>query len=231
MGSSNAVESGADTIHAQLSQQVVGNHTELAIVAYSASCYGYTGDTCLTSECGAERNASCVDAKCSCVGKCSGADGVCASGDNKKVNTEPFSLSNKKWPSQWLFMQTVSVLSQLKTSSQPAFMFSGQQKFDLYQLPGLVKGKKQYFLNSNKWPDWVAAIRSTGSVLSGSVSLFGLFGESLTPTAGIAPWNPQGIAVQVCSMKTNGYSTEVMIGSSGSVGRTEWAYVHHASWF
>jgi len=126
-------------------------------------------------------------------------------------------------------MQYVSVLSQLKTSAAPSITFGGGQYSNLYEMPGVVKGKKQYFLSSNKWPTWVAAIRTTGSILSASVSVYGLFGVSLVHS--IAPWDPQGIDLQVCSLKRTGYANEVMIGSSGASGRTEWAYVHHGSWF
>lgn len=215
-----------DLIHAQLTsiQHAHTNQTELAVVAYSETCYGFTGGTCAQSECDPGRKATCSDLKCVCPGGCTGADGTCYSQSYTKVASK-ITLSPGKWPSHWLYMESVSLMSQLSVSGSPGFAFFGNQYFDIYELPGKVDGKKKFFIASNKWPTWVAAIRTTGSLLTASVSLFGLYGVSLPHT--IAPWDPQGIIVEVC--KYPGGS--VMIGNAPLGKRTEWAYVHHGSWF
>merc|ERR1712083_1189463 len=74
---------------------------------------------------------------------------------------------------------------------------------------------------------YVMALRFTGSVLTGSVSLYGLYSMNLFHT--MAPYDPSGLVVQICSLRKQGYPTEIMIGSSGGA-RTEWAYIHHGSW-
>lgn len=221
-----------DFIHAKLAsiQNVHTNQTELTVVAYSTKCYGFTGGIC-TSEfaengCHQSRNATCADLKCVCPGGCTDANGVCTSQTYTKVASK-ITLSPQKWNGHWLYMQSVSLLSQLKVSNLPSFSFFGSQYFDVYELPGRIKGKKHFFLASNKWPSWVAAMRSTGSVLSASVSPYGLYGVSLEHT--IAPWDPQGVIVEICSYP--GSANVVMIGNAPTGVQTEWAYVHHASWF
>merc|ERR1711920_402874 len=218
-----------DAIRATFHSMQNANTTEMVVVPYSNQCYGFTGGTCLSKPCDAFRNAKCVDAKCVCARSCTGADGQCRTQSYRKV-AGGFTLTNKRFSRSWLYFQTLSLLSQLKVAAEPRWFFGGQQLFDLYELPGTIDGKKQYFLASTKWPSWVAAIRPTGSVLTGSVSLFGLYALNLVHT--IAPWDPQQLTLQVCSMKKLGYEKEIMIGrTSVATHRTEWAYVHHGSWF
>merc|ERR1712029_670464 len=109
------------------------------------------------------------DGKCVCAGGCTGADGQCRLKSNKKVGSE-FTLTNKRFSRSWLYFQTFSLLSQLKVAAEPAIFFGGQQYFDLFKVHGKNEGKKQYLLASTRWPSWVAAIRPTGSALTGSVS-------------------------------------------------------------
>lgn len=210
-------------------RKVAVNETELALASYTADCYGFTGGTCAAEKCNPERKAVCQDLKCICPSGCTGIDGTCRKDHYKKI-ASGVTFANKYWTSHWLYVQSVSVLSQLAASAAPAKTFGGSQLFDIYELPGEVNGRKQYFLTSNRWPDWVAAIRSTGSVLSLSASLWGLYAVDLNHP--IAPWDPQGISVTICNVVSGGEvdaNKAVMIGSSGKHLHPIWAYVHRMS--
>merc|ERR1712083_1122150 len=70
-------------------------------------------------------------------------------------------------------------------------------------------------------------IRPTGSIVTGSVSLFGLYAVNLYHT--IAPWDPKKIVTRIC--QNSQYGSSVMIGSAPTHGRSEWAYEHYGSWY
>jgi len=205
--------------------------TSLSLLTLDESCYGFTGGTCNINDCAASRHAECTNNnQCMCPhGFCTGADGSCYKG-NYKLVAGGVSLENVYWPGYWLYFQSASLLNQLKVSNWPKETFAGRQLFDIYELPGSVSGKKQYFLASHTYKNWVASIRSTGSVLSLSASLWGLYALNLEHT--IAPWDPQKLIVQICSMKDakgGAYKDAVMIGSPGAMGRPNWAYIHSGS--
>mmetsp|Transcript_68360 Transcript_68360/g.190725 ORF Transcript_68360/g.190725 Transcript_68360/m.190725 type:complete len:310 (+) Transcript_68360:77-1006(+) len=202
--------------------------TSLMVVPYTSTCYGFTGGSCATRDCDASRNAVCAEAKCVCKSGCTGVDGVCRDETYTKVGSD-FTLVNVKYNWQGLYMQRFGVLGQLMTSAAPDSLFFGSNKFDLFELPGRIKGHKEYLLTSKIWPNWVASIRTTGSVLSGSASLWGLYALNLYHT--IAPWDPQSLVVRICSMEKHGYKNAIMIGSPGATGRSIKAYLHHGSWF
>uniref|UniRef100_A0A7S1W0G2 Uncharacterized protein n=1 Tax=Alexandrium catenella TaxID=2925 RepID=A0A7S1W0G2_ALECA len=195
-----------------------GGATALGEAALSSACYGYTGGTCHIEGCNPDRHAVCYAGDCVCPGPdmCSGADGRCYHARNVPV-ASGFTLTNKKYSRQKLMMPTVSVLGQLHTTVMPSFLLSGQDKFNLIRLMGTVEGKANYFLTTQGYPDKVATIRATAGT---AFSLFGAYEVALWKEFGIGD-----LAVQVCS-KGDG---NIMIGSPGSM-RTEWFYIHHASW-
>jgi len=180
-------------------------------------CYTFTGGTCLVEPCNGWRHASCEDHHCRCIGGCAGADGKCWPGRNLEVATG-FTLKNKKYNWQKLYMPATQLLDHLKTTSAPSWLNAGRDKFILHQLPGSVAGHIDYFLTTKAFPNYVAAIRATTGT---AFSLFGAYEMSLAKE-----FSPERLAVRVCSLGDG----QVMIGSGG--GReTQWFYIHHGSWF
>lgn len=208
----------------------LNNTVDLDLAAYSADCYGYTGGTCVAAACNLDRNAECQDLKCICTNGCTGADGRCRPHRYRKIASK-VSFTNDYWSDYWLYMQRVSLLGQLKVSKMPAEFFQGSQGFDLYELPGQVEGRKQYLMASSKWLDHVAAIRSTGSLLTLSASLFGLYSVSLHSTI---PYDPQGITLHICKVMKGPFpdsSHAVMFQHYHIGGERSSAYIHRGSDF
>jgi len=136
-------------------------------------------------------------------------------------------LYNVKWSDQYLYMQTMSLLSQLKVSSSG--WYGDESKFNLHKLHGKINnGMSYYFLTSKQWPTWVASMRLTGQL--GSTT--GMFALNLDKPS--FPHDPQGIVVHICRMTKAGFEDTVMIMSSGSkmtLGTESKAYIHQGSWF
>lgn len=199
-----------------LNRTRAGSPIALAAAELSVDCYTFTGGTCLVKECDADRHAECQSGLCVCKGACSGADGKCYSAHNVPVEAG-FTLTNKKFNWQKLYMPSLALLGQMKTSALASAFLFGKDKFILHRLPGKVNGKTDYFLTTVAYPDYVAAIRATAGT---AFSLFGAYDMGLSKDFAI-----DRLAVQVCS-KGDG---DIMIGSVGSV-ETEWFYIHHGSW-
>merc|ERR1712039_737952 len=90
-------------------------------------------------------------------------------------------------------------------------------------------GKKMYYMTSSKWSTWAVALQATAL---GSLSRFGLFSVNLDHP--MAPYEPRGIAVHLCSVSKRGFSDYVMIQSPGVLATLDVsvsAYVHTGSWF
>lgn len=203
--------------------------TSFAVVPYTSQCYAFTGGTCAFSPCNANRSATCLQTRCVCLDGCTGADGKCYGEHYESAIPGPnntFTLTNVYWPQYQLYMQGASWLTdQLKVSNWWSGSFLNTNLFTLYKLPGVgASGKTEYFLASYKWPSWVVSIASTKMT---AVSLFGAFAYNLYHT--VAPWDPAGLTVHLCSLKKLGYENAVMIGSSGILG-DHWMYIHHGSW-
>eukprot|EP00928_Gymnodinium_smaydae_P053134 TRINITY_DN37197_c0_g1_i1.p2 TRINITY_DN37197_c0_g1~~TRINITY_DN37197_c0_g1_i1.p2 ORF type:complete len:331 (-),score=55.58 TRINITY_DN37197_c0_g1_i1:127-1044(-) len=198
-------------------------------VSYTTSCYGFTGGTCFSTGCNANRSATCVDGKCLCMAKsgtCSNAQGQCESGKYKQIADGIF-IDNAYWSDQRLYMQTFSVFTQLKVTAW-RFMLGDEAKWDIHEVPGEIHGKKMYLLSSKRWPSWVATMRAT---VGTAFSPFGLFGLNLDHTT--APWEPQGLNVHICQVTKEGFGDAVQIMSPGTLstaGLVSRAYVHYGSW-
>merc|ERR1712232_1256237 len=106
-------------------------------MGYSAKCFGYTGGTCVSEGCSPERKAECVSGKCICPG-CAGADGACHAETNKLL-ASGFYLKNAKYPNYKMYFQRFSAFGQMKTTKMWSSLNSEQDKFDLYEVPGLSK--------------------------------------------------------------------------------------------
>eukprot|EP00928_Gymnodinium_smaydae_P019290 TRINITY_DN1738_c0_g1_i1.p1 TRINITY_DN1738_c0_g1~~TRINITY_DN1738_c0_g1_i1.p1 ORF type:complete len:321 (+),score=62.54 TRINITY_DN1738_c0_g1_i1:60-965(+) len=198
-------------------------------VSYTPSCYAFTGGTCFSEGCNANRSATCVDGKCLCMasaGMCTNALGQCESGNYKQV-ADGIYIDNAYWTDQRLYMQTFSVFTQLKVSGWK-FALGDEAKWDVHEVPGRIKGKKMYMLSSKRWPSWIAAMRATAAT---AFSPFGMFGLNLDHES--APWEPQGLNVHICQMTKPGFSDAVQIMSPGTLstaGLVSRAYVHVGSW-
>jgi len=193
-------------------------------VKYEQSCYGFTGATCGITACSTNRSAVCKAAFCVCATGCSGPDGVCHRSENKLL-AGPFRLKNVKWPKYSLYVQRVSTFDQMKVTNAFSILNGGADKFQLYQLPGTLGNRPKFFLGSAHWPDTVAAIRATTGTTLG---LWGLYAAKLE--AMVKPYNPENIALTVCSLASKGRPDAISIGSSGSLGSPIWVYIKHGSW-
>jgi len=192
----------------------------LVVLPYAANCYSFTGGTCATTSCNADRDSECIAGKCSCIGKCTGPDGHCHSSHNHQVASNVI-LTNVYWTWSKLYMRLFGALfNQMMVSEAPLWTFGGTNEFNIHQLPGTWNGYKMYFLTSSKWTSWTVAMRLTTGT---AVSLWGAYALNLYHT--IAPWDPQSIIVRIC--KVPGYSNTIMFGSNSGI----WAYIHHASYF
>jgi len=204
----------------QPNDRVVGkvfpNSTEFAVVPYTPECYGFTGGTCATSDCNPSRNAVCDVAKCVCQNGCTTIEGTCGSGKNKKIASH-FTLSNEYWPNFEMYVPRLDMTTPISVSNWPTSTFHNAQYFNLFELNGDVNGKKKYFLASDNWPTWVAAIGHS------STSIYGAYAYNLDHT--IAPWDPEGVVVDVCDMSGKGHPGSLMIGDG-----SHWFYVSHTSW-
>lgn len=195
---------------------------------YEQTCYAFTGESCSDTPCHPETFAVCQTGTCVCGAGCSGPTGRCYTMNNKAVATG-FSLTNVRWPNNRIFVPHVSTFNQMKVTSTPSILSSGQDKFSLYELPGDLNGSKKFFLGNDKWRNNVATIRGTGGTALGS---YGLYSVDLSPTLKdwVEPWQPQDIALTVCSLRLHGDAHAVMIGSSGAAGNPIWAYLKSYQW-
>jgi len=80
-----------------------------------------------------------------------------------------------------------------------------------------VNGSKKYFLASDKWPTWVAALGHSAA------NVCGAFAYNLDNP--VIRWAPEGVVVDVCDMTGKGRPGELKIG----VGN-KWFYLAHTSW-
>jgi len=192
------------------------NATALA-AGLDSDCYTYTGGTCGVNPCYSWRDAECQDGYCLCTGTCSGADGKCYHGLYKQV-AAGFTLTNVKYNRQKMYMPATAPLDTIKTTQFPSSLNGGKDKFVLHRLPGSLAGHAAYFLSTERFPDFVAAIRATAGT---ALSPFGAYEIGLAQQFG-----PERLAVRICS-KGGG---KVMIGGFSPLGNTEWFYVHHFSW-
>eukprot|EP00443_Scrippsiella_acuminata_P000107 CAMPEP_0115242626 /NCGR_PEP_ID=MMETSP0270-20121206/39051_1 /TAXON_ID=71861 /ORGANISM="Scrippsiella trochoidea, Strain CCMP3099" /LENGTH=342 /DNA_ID=CAMNT_0002657701 /DNA_START=50 /DNA_END=1075 /DNA_ORIENTATION=+ len=189
-------------------------------IKYSASCFGNAGaDSC-------KQLATMKEGRCMCIDGCMGADGSCYTKQTNKVVAKSFAIKNLKWPTYKMYVQRMSVFGQMKTTSFSSSYNMGQDLFTLYELPGEFEGKKEYFLASSKWPDYVVAIKATGGT---AFSLWGAYSVSLESEH--APWSLREIMLRICSARKFGHPDAIMIGTSQPHGgSTIYAYIHSGSY-
>lgn len=185
---------------------------------YNSKCFNNAGATgCGTSS----ATGSCV-----CPNGCMGADGSCYSQQNKLISRD-FTLSNGEWSDHKMYVQRLSVFGQMKTTSLSSSYNLGQDKFNLYELPGLFEGQKEYFLASAKWSDYVVAMQATAGT---AFTLWGAYSVGLGTEH--KPWSLKDIMLRICSARNKGHPDAVMIGTSvPQGGSTIWAYIHRGSYF
>lgn len=212
-------------------EHVEGNESTslLEKPSYKATCFAYTGGTCVTGKCDGDRQASCVSGKCVCSG-CAGPDGKCYSGDNRLVS-KGFVLRNAKYSHYKMYFQRVSTFGQMKTTRLSHSLNMNQDSFDLWELPGERDGRKMFFLGSAKWTSYVVGVKATTGT---ALSPFGAYAIDLKGKASIFDvWGPSNMMLRVCSVSSRSpYKGGVQIGAvMPKTGNTIWAYVHHGSWY
>jgi len=189
-------------------------------IQYNAQCFDNTG----SPDCRNDK-AKGNGGTCTCINGCMGADGNCHTAQNK-VLAKDFILHNKQYPKYLLYVKRLTVFGQMSTTSYSTSYNMGQDKFTLYELPGKLDGKSEYFLASSKWPDYVVSIQGTGGT---AVSLYGAYAVSLKKFH--APWNLKDVMMRVCSARKLGHPDAIMVGTSvPSGGSTIWSYVHGGSY-
>merc|ERR1711933_680520 len=116
---------------------------------------------------------------------------------------QDFLLYNAQWPDHVMYMPAISVAVQMGVTNWVKYEKQGA-KFNLYKLPGALPNstKKYYFLTSVKWPNWVAALRTTESTPQAIVSPISLYGLNLD-NAGPSR-DPKGLVVHVCRANETG---------------------------
>jgi len=207
---------GAYGVSLTSANEAAQNPTALA-AGLNPDCYTYTGGTCGINPCYAWRGAECRDGYCLCEGACSGADGKCYEGRYEQV-ADGFTLTNVKYSAQKMYMPASSPFDSVKTTAFPSSMNMGKDKFILHRLPGNVSGHTGYFLSTQRFSDYVVALRATTGT---ALSPWGAYEVGLSKQFSV-----EKLAVRVCS-KGDG---KVMIGGLNLLGQTEWFYIHHLSW-
>lgn len=196
---------------------------------YDVKCFAYTGGTCVTEACNAERKAECVSGKCVCSG-CAGADGTCHDDTNKLV-ASGFYLKNAKYDQYKMYFQRVSTFGQLSTTKMWSSLNFDQDKFSIYELPGKGEdGKPEYFLGSYKWSDYVVGFKATTGT---AFSPFAAYAVDLNKKGKLLSiWGPSNIMLNVCRVNKASYQGGLQIGAKiSATGGNIWAYVHGGSWF
>jgi len=199
------------------------NASLLEAFPFSARCFSYTGGSCVANECHGYRGATCQSGKCLCSG-CAGADGVCYQHNNKLI-AKGVALRNLKYSSYKMYFQRLSTFGQMKTTMASSWMNLGQDKFDIYELPGLDDGHKKYFLSSKKWIRYVVGMKATTGT---AVSPFAAYAVNLENKGSLLDaWGPSNIMLRICETP----SGAVEVGAKMADSATIWAYVHHGSWY
>jgi len=154
-----------------------------------------------------------------------GADGSCWSQNNTAIGGG-FTLSNMKWPSWKLYVQGLSAFGQLRATRMHSMLNRGQDRFQLYELPGDLDGQKQYVLASHKWKDHVVMMDMTGGT---AFSLWGAYAVDLAEYH--EPWELKNIMLRVCSARSKSHPDAIMIGtSSAPAGSTSWMYLKEGTY-
>lgn len=107
-------------------------------------CAGWRGPT------------ECTHSSCFCApGYCSSGDGVCTKREKKQV-ARSFTLRNARYPDHFMYLSAYG--HQIGVS--PAV--SDQSYFNLVEAPGQGRngGLVEYFLGSERWNRWAAAVQS-----------------------------------------------------------------------
>jgi len=110
------------------------------------TCIRNTGQICGAGKDQCTKMSSCVKQTCVCdLGACAGGDVQCY----KETNTmllEGFTLQNARWPSRYMYISSVD--HRLYVGRRE----DGSTYFDLYGLPGHIKGNQAFLLGS-RTPD------------------------------------------------------------------------------
>merc|ERR1712190_212727 len=102
------------------------------------------------------------------------------------------------YPGNLMHLQAASIWNlwnQVRFSDAKSWTWSGQQYFDIYELPGRGdSGEKRYFMASVKWTSWVAAIMGTAG--KGRAHPYALYDKNLDWKQ--MPWKPYKVTVSLC---------------------------------
>lgn len=149
-----------------------------------------------------------------------GADGDCWSKHNTAIGSG-FTLTNMKWSSWKLYIQSLSAFGQLRATRVHSALNLGSDKFQLYEFPGVLDGQKQYILASHRWTDHVVMMDMTGGT---ALSLWGAYAVDLAEYH--EPWELKNVMLHVCSARSKGHPDAIMIGSSSHpAGSAAWMYL------
>jgi hypothetical protein len=160
------------------------------------------------------------------AGQCTGVDGNCYTAEaGYELVASDIVFSNVEWPSQVMYMQALSLFSQLKVGD--VHNVGDSSRFSLHKLPGTISGKTYVLLSSAKWPNWVASLCLSvfGIVPLSPVGLY-----ALNLDKGHLHHGPEKLVVHVCRMTSVGLTDAIQIRSPGKFsGRISTAYVRHGS--
>lgn len=186
---------------------------------YIARCFGKVGGDCKHVSGG----------RCVCVDGCMGADGNCYQAENRLI-AQSVSFTNAKWKGYQMYMKRLSASGMISTTRSPEWANGGQDKFNIYQLPGRHGGQTEYFIASQKWPDNVVAIQATG--IWAKMTRWSLYGAYATDLNKFHhPWDITTLMLRLCSLRSRGRPDAVMIGTGVETGGTSiWAYVKDKSY-
>jgi len=132
------------------------------------------------------------------------------------VGNISFKLWNKKYWAHKMYMPWGDPFKIVKTTILPTLVNGNADKWVLHEMPGMFRDRRSFLLSTEKYPGWVATIRSTAFT---AFSRQGAYEVNLDNQ-----WSPDKLAVQVCAQ-----GEYIQIGSVAEV-RTSWFYIHHFSW-
>jgi hypothetical protein len=191
----------------------------------SAQCFSYTGGTCHNSHCAPFRHAHCSYGKCICPNGCAGADGRCYYHQQNRLVAKNILLRNAKWHHIKMYFQRLSFFGQIKSTRASSFLNMGQDRFDIWEVPGSQHGQKEYFLASSKWRQYVVGMKATTGT---AFSPFGAYSVNLHHKGHLFDlWGPTNVMLRICQTPSWGLQIGAHLGDT----KTVWAYLHSGSKF
>jgi len=129
-----------------------------------ASCYTFTGGTCMVENCYAFRDAYCTsDHNCACANGCTGADGICHHNiSSYNLVGKSVRFRNVKWSDNYLYAPRTFFMEQLRTAPFPE-VGTYANLWNVYKVPGLDSQYHQemFLLSPVEFPEFAAGVADT----------------------------------------------------------------------